>query len=170
MNDSLLHVICFTLRSEREIADVLRAARHACPREGVHSILLLGDLCSADGEVLPEDALMLRRLQSGVMAMNARSRSEYLLLVRRRVWDDAARTFLGADRKTTCTQTVAQLVAQGETDAAFAAATFSPSSLKDRFSCVLFSDLSLSCTPDTPMRMAEALSHSGVDRLCARVL
>lgn len=170
MNGALLHVLHAELHAIAQIPDLLRAARHAAPKQAAHCVLLLCDLASASAQELPGDAPMLRKLQSGVMAMNARSAGEFQLLVRRRVWDDAARAYLGADRKTSCRETIARLTASGETEEAFAAVTCSPASLHDRFDFVLFSDISLSCTPDTPVRMAEALTRSGCGVLSAQVL
>jgi len=170
MDGELLHVLCFTLHDAAQIEGILRLARRACPAGGGHSILLLCDLQDADAAELPGDAPMLRTLQSGAMAMNARSGCGCFLLARARVWDDAQRAYLGAGKKTSFRETTAQLIKNGEADSPFAAATISPASLKDRFSCILFSDLSLSCTPDTPARMAAVLERSASGCVCARVL
>ncbi|MBQ9741415.1 MAG: hypothetical protein IJV91_10835, partial [Kiritimatiellae bacterium] len=167
MDLSMLHVLHFTLSSETSVADALRAARHVSPKGKRRCVLLFAFLRDADAESLPLDAPMLKKLQSGVMAMNARSKGEFLLLVPRRMWDDASRAYLGEKRS--CKEVVAQLIKTGETDAVFAAATVSPSSLKGRFSHILFSDLSLSCTPDMPDRMLEALDRFSSGCVCAHI-
>ena len=170
MDGAVLHVLHAELGSGLQVADILRAMRHASSGETAHCVLLLCDLSSAAAQELPGDAPLLRSLQSGVMAMNARSRGEFHLLVRRRVWDDAARAYLGAERKTSCRETVARLAAGGETEEAFAAATLSPAALQSRFSYILFSELALCCTPDTPKRMVAALEHAGCGCLGAQVI
>lgn len=170
MDHALLHVLHFELQSTAEIDVILRMARQTCPKNGGHSLLLFCDLGAADAMTLPGDAPMLRKLQSGVMAINARSACDILLLARRRVWDDASRAYLGAEQQTPCHEIIAQLVTVGETSAVFDAATVTPASLKGRFSSVLFSNLRLACTPDTPQRMEEALAQSDLPCLYARVL
>lgn len=168
MEQTLLFVMHAVLHDEAEIGGILRMARQARPAGSKYTLLLLCDLPDAGAASLPGDAPMLRRLQSGVMAMNARN-SGFLLLVRRRVWDDAQRAFLGENQPVSCRRVIARLLAQGETDAAFDAATVSPASLKGRFSHVLFSEISLACTPDTPARMLETLESSSVCCIAARV-
>ena len=71
----------------------LTALRRALPRsmEPGRAVLLFCDLPDAPLEAMPEDALLLRRLQSGVMSVAQRRPGCAMLLVRRRVWDDAAR-------------------------------------------------------------------------------
>jgi len=168
MEQQLLFVLHAVLDCDIRISSILRLARQARPSGSGYALLLLCDLPDAGAAVLPEDAPMLRRLQSGVMSMNAKS-GGFLLLVRKRTWDDASRAYLGENQRTSCRHVVAQLLHSGSTDAAFAAATVSPASLKGRFSHVLFSDCSLSCTPDTFLRMKEALSSSPSGCVCAPV-
>ncbi len=170
MDGALLHVLHARLHARAQVSDILRAVRHASSGEKAHCVLLLCDLSSASAQELPGDALLLRSLQSGIMAMNARSQGEFHLLVRRRVWDDAARAYLGAERKTSCRETIARLVTSGETEEAFAVATLSPAALQSRFSYILFSELTLCCTPDTPQRMILALERAGCGCLGAQVL
>jgi len=169
MEETLLFVLHAVLRGDAQTGELLRAARQARPVGSRHQLLLLCDLPDAGAAALPEEAPMLRRLQSGVMSMNARSSGGFLLLVRRRVFSDACRAYLGESQPLSYRHVAAQLICRGETDAAFDAATVAPASLKGRFSHVLFSEISLSCTPDTPARMMEALpSSSGC--IAARVL
>ena len=130
MEDALLYVLHATVQDAGQIGSILRAARHARPHDSRCCLLLLCDLPDAGASVLPEDAPILRRLQSGVMAMNARDSTRFLLLVRRRVWDDAQRTYLGENQHISCRRIIAQLLSSGETDAVFTAATISPSTLK----------------------------------------
>jgi len=170
MEEPLLYVLHAVLRSITQVGSILRAARHARPQSIPCSLLLLCDLPDAGAAILPEDTPMIRRLQSGVMAMSARSGSGFMLLVRRRIWDDAQRTYLGENQHGSCRRIVAQLLSSGETDAVFDAATVSPASLKGRFSHVLFSDISFACTPDTPLRMLHALKSSPFGSISAYVL
>lgn len=170
MEESLLYVLHAVVRHAGQIGSILRAARQACPSGSMHTLLLLCDLPDAGAAVLPDDAPMLRRLQSGIMSMNARSASQYLLLVRKRSWDDAQRLYLGEHQPLSFRHVVAQLLTSGETDAVFEVATVSPSSLKERFSHVLFSDVSLACTPDTPVRMLEAQKSSSSGCIGAHIL
>ena len=117
------------------------------------ALLLLCDLPDAFSEVMPEDAPLLRALQSAVMAADARCPGHFLLLVRKRVWDDAARLYLGENQPLLPMQTVAALLAHGHAPSAFAAASFSPASLAGQFSAALFCPADVSCTPDVPRRM-----------------
>ena len=71
----------------------LTALRRALPRsaEPGGAVLLLCDLPDAPLEHMPQDALLLRKLQSGGMSVAQRRPGCAMLLVRRRVWDDASR-------------------------------------------------------------------------------
>ncbi|MGN0773331.1 MAG: hypothetical protein ACI4MP_06010 [Candidatus Ventricola sp.] len=169
MDQSLLHVVHLVLRAQEDADDALRHLRRLCAGEAAHTLLLFADFHAAGAAKLPEDELLLRRLQSGVMAMNARRPGQFLLLARRRVWDDAARQYLGAEQPRSCREVIAQLLASGQTTAVFDAATVSPASLKGRFDAVLFSGADLACTPDTPARMLSALGHSPCGRVAAPV-
>lgn len=144
------------------------AVRRALPRamQPGSAVLLLCDLPDAPAQTMPQDALLLRRLQSGVMAIDQRRPGCALLLVRRRVWDDAARQFLGQGQRTSPRETVARLL-RGERDSvAFDAASISPGALRGRFDAVLLCAVSLAFTPDTPARMRAQLDRLGVS--CAR--
>lgn len=61
---------------------------------------------------MPEDEPLLRALQSAVMAADARA-GRFLLLVRRRVWDDASRLYLGESQPISPVQTVSALLDRG---------------------------------------------------------
>ena len=159
MEQALLFVMHAVLRSDAGIGGILRAMRHARPAGSGYALLLLCDLPDAGAATMPGDAPMLRRLQSGVMSMNARSGGGFFLLVRRRVWDDAQRAYLGENQSVSYRHVVARLISCGEADAVFDAATISPASLKGCFSHVLFSEVTLSCTPDLPARMLDALNR-----------
>ncbi|MGN0775169.1 MAG: hypothetical protein ACI4MM_00685 [Candidatus Ventricola sp.] len=169
MAHSLVHVVSCRLRTQQDADDALRCLRRLRKDDASPTLLLFADFHAAGAVHLPEDAPLLRRLQSGVMAMNARRPGQFLLLARRRVWDDASRRYLGAEQPLTCREVIAQLLTSGRTSASFDAATVSPASLKGRFDAVLFSDISLACTPDTPARMLSALAHAPSGRVAAPV-
>ena len=169
MDRSLLHVISFALRTQADADDALRQLRRLSANDAAHTLLLFADFHAAGAASLPDDAPLLRRLQSGVMAMNARRPGRYLLLARRRVWDDATRQYLGWEQPLSCREVIAQLLQSGQTSAVFDAATVSPASLKGRFDAVLFSGMELSCTPDTPARMLAALDHAPCGRVAAPI-
>ena len=78
-----------------------------------------------EARVYPGVAPLLRALQSAVMAADARCPGHFLLLVRKRVWDDAARLYLGENQPLLPMQTVAALLAHGHAPSAFAAARVS---------------------------------------------
>ena len=122
------------------------ARRLLSMRPCADALLLLCDLPDAFSDVMPEDAPLLRALQSAVMAADARCPGHFLLLVRKRVWDDAARLYLGENQPLLPMQTVAALLAHGHAPSAFAAASFSPASLAGQFSAALF------CPPTSPAR------------------
>lgn len=169
MDRSLLHVVSFVLHTQADADDALRQLRRLSADNAAHTLLLFADFHAAGAASLPDDAPLLRRLQSGVMAMNARRPGRFLLLARRRVWDDANRQYLGAEQPLSCREVIAQLLSSGRTMAVFDAATVSPASLKGRFDAVLFSGMDLACTPDTPARMLAALDHSPCGRVAAPV-
>ena len=150
----------------------LTALRRALPRsaEPGGAVLLLCDLPDAPLEHMPQDALLLRKLQSGVMSVAQRRRGCAMLLVRRRVWDDASRLYLGRGQRTPAREVVSQLLTAGQTDAVFEAASVSPHSLRGRFDAVLLADASLSFAPDTPRRMLAALRETGASIVRAPVL
>ncbi len=148
-----MSLLCVLTASPRTLADVhLLSRRMLAMRASADALLALCDLPDAFAAVMPEDEPLLRVLQSAVMAADARA-GRFLLLVRRRVWDDASRLYLG-DR--------------GQTQVSFAAASFSPASLAGQFSSVLFCPADVSCAPDVLPRMSAALDESGL--LAARVL
>lgn len=172
MDGALLHVMTFTPRTHEAAQRALCCMRHAAGRkmQQGRTLLLFCDLPDADAQRLPQDEPLLRLLQSGVMAMDARAGGRFLLLVRRRAWDDASRAYLGSAQALSARQVIAQLLESGKTQAVFDAATFAPGAIKGQYAAVLFSDLSLACTPDTPQRMLRALQSSPHGCLCARVL
>lgn len=164
----LLAVLSAAPASSEQALVLLRRARLMLA-PGV-SLLLLCDLPDADAAKTPEDDALIRLLQSGVMSADPLVSGRLLLLVRRRVWDDAARAYLGAEQPMPPAQVAAQLLTRGQTDAAFEAATFSPASLKGQYDAMLLMSDALACTPDTPLRMARALEASGELCLCGRIL
>ena len=149
----------------------LTALRRALPRrmEPGCAMLLFCDLPDAPLEAMPEDALLLRRLQSGVMSVAQRRPGCAMLLVRRRVCDDAARLYLGRGQCTPAREVVSNLLTVGRTDTAFDAASVSPRSLRGRFDAVLMADASLAFAPDAPGRMLAALKSSGMNVIRAPV-
>ena len=164
-----MSLLCVRIASPRTSAQVRGLARRLLAmRACADALLLLCDLPDAFAEVMPEDAPLLRALQSTVMAADARRPGRFLLLVRKRVWDDAARLYLGESQPLRPMQTVAALLDHGHAPSAFAAASFSPASLAGQFSDVLFCPADVSCAPDVPRRMLAALDDSGL--LAARIL
>ena len=164
-----MSLLCVLSAAPRTPAQVRPLARRLLSmRPCADALLLLCDLPDAFSEVMPEDAPLLRALQSAVMAADARCPGHFLLLVRKRVWDDAARLYLGENQPLLPMQTVAALLAHGHASSVFAAASFSPASLAGQFSAALFCPADVSCAPDVPRRMLAALGESGL--LAARVL
>lgn len=150
----------------------LTALRRSLPRsmEPGRAVLLFCDLPDAPLDAMPEDALLLRRLQSGVMSVAQRRPGCAMLLVRRRVWDDAARLYLGRGQRTLAREVVSHLLTTGRTDAVFDAASVSPRSLRGRFDAVLMADASLAFAPDVPARMLAVLQNHSPACIQAPVL
>ena len=147
-----MSLLCVLSAAPRTPAQVRPLARRLLSmRPCADALLLLCDLPDAFSEVMPEDAPLLRALQSAVMAADARCPGHFLLLVRKRVWDDAARLYLGENQPLLPMQTVAALLAHGHAPSAFAAASFSPASLAGQFSAALFCPADVSCAPDVPV-------------------
>ena len=94
-----MSLLCVLSAAPRTPAQVRPLARRLLSmRPCADALLLLCDLPDAFSEVMPEDAPLLRALQSAVMAADARCPGHFLLLVRKRVWDDAARLYLGENQ------------------------------------------------------------------------
>lgn len=171
--DAVFRVLSGTIKTREEAAQAVRDLRHMTARSQTEGhILLLCCLPDAPGEQMPGDDAVIRTLQSGVMAMRARSAVRFDLLVLGRIWRAAARVYAGDPGADARFAIVRDLLTAGKTDAAFAASTISPSALKSCFlscSAVLFSPLCLACTPDTPGRMLAALSASPCGCVCAPV-
>lgn len=158
----LLEVMLAAPADAVEADAALTALRRAMPRqmEAGRAVLLFCDLPDAPHIRMPQDDALLRRLQSGVMSIERRRPGRAMLLVRRRAWDDAARMYLGPGQATPAHRVIAQLLADGRTDASFDAASVSPRSLAGRFDAVLMTDVSLSRAPDVPARMLTRLRAS----------
>ena len=166
MKENLLCVVLAAPRRAEDVSDLMRTLR--AMRDAADSLLLFCDLPDAFSAALPEDDALIRSLQSGVMSLASRMPGRFLLLVRSRSWDDAARRYLGESQPVRPHAVLAELMVSGHAPSAFSAASFSPASLAGQFSAVLFLPASVTCTPDVPRRMLAALGECGMLR--ARVL
>ena len=166
MKENLLCVVLAAPRRAEDVSDLMRTLR--AMRDAADSLLLFCDLPDAFSAALPEDDALIRSLQSGVMSLASRMPGRFLLLVRSRSWDDAARRYLGESQPIRPHAVLAELMVSGHAPSAFSAASFSPASLAGQFSAVLFLPASVACTPDVPRRMLAALGECGMLR--ARVL
>lgn len=166
MKENLLCVVLTAPRRAEDVSDLMRTLR--AMRDAADSLLLFCDLPDAFSAALPEDDALIRSLQSGVMSLASRMPGRFLLLVRSRSWDDAARRYLGESQPVRPHAVLAELMVSGHAPSAFSAASFSPASLAGQFSAVLFLPASVACTPDVPRRMLAALGECGMLR--ARVL
>lgn len=166
--EKILLVVHAEIGEHTQIGILLRSLRRLA---AAHThILLFGDLAPSDTVRRMEDGPLVRALQSGIMSMDKHAAERCMLLVRERKWDDAARAYLGKAQKQPIRSVIAQLLQSGKTDAAFRAASVSPSSLSGIYSAVLLMDAGISCTPDMPGRMADALFLSGGSCVTALVL
>lgn len=166
----VLHVISYTLASGQANSDALVHLQqlHAhCPN---HAVLLFCDLPDAPCRIMPDERPLMNSLLHGISAMHNSQEPEVLLLVRSRVWDDAARMYLGSSQPLSCRAAIAQLLVHEQAQISFEAASVSPSSLKGSFDAVLFSDMSLTCSPDVPLRMAAYLAGESIRAAGADVL
>ena len=136
MKENLLCAILAAPRHAGDVSDLMRLLR--AMRDAADALLLFCDLPDASSAVLPEDDALIRSLQSGVMTIAARMPKRFLLLVRSRVWDDAARRYLGESQPIRPHAVIAGLMDSGHALSAFSAASFSPASLAAQFSAVLF--------------------------------
>ena len=166
MKENLLCVVLAAPRRAEDVSDLMRTLR--AMRDTADSLLLFCDLPDAFSAALPEDDALIRSLQSGVMSLASRMPGRFLLLVRSRSWDDAARRYLGESQSVRPHAVLAELMVSGHAPSAFSAASFSPASLAGQFSAVLFLPASVACTPDVPRRMLAVLGECGMLR--ARVL
>lgn len=168
----LLIVLHACAASVADAEAAVRALRHAADPDPASdtACLLLCDLPAADCPHMPGDAPIIRALQSGVMAMDSRRPGRFMLLVRSRVWCDAARQYLGDEQSETPAQAVARILASQRPAAPFAAASVSPETLPGKFDAVLLLSASLACTPDTPARMLRRMVSLGADSLRGRVV
>lgn len=166
MKENLLCVVLAAPRRAEDVSDLMRTLRAMW--DTADSLLLFCDLPDAFSAALPGDDALIRSLQSGVMSLASRMPGRFLLLVRSRSWDDAARRYLGESQPVRPHAVLAELMVSGHAPSAFSAASFSPASLAGQFSAVLFLPASVTCTPDVPRRMLAALGECGMLR--ARVL
>ena len=169
MTRPLLIVLLAAPRTTDECGVLLRRLRRLT-HDSPHHALLLCDLPDAPIPKTGEDDAMLRTLQSGVMSMERHSPGRYRLLVRSRVYDDAARMYLGAGQPQDPRQTAAALICTGRTDLRFDAVSRAPESLLDSCCAALFIRDDAVCTPDTPQRMLSHLQVCGTDCIAGRVL
>ena len=162
MQTRLLHVITAEIGSSGDAEHALRALRRASGPETAdeRTLLLFCDLAASQVQKLPQDEPLIRSLQSAVMAMNARCPGRFHLLIRRRQLDDVRREYVGEAQQTPVHRVLLDLIETGETRTRFECATVSPAALHSCCSAVLFSPASLSCTPDTPLRMLAALESA----------
>ena len=167
---ALLIVLYAAPANAQEADCALTALRRMLPRRGGAAAVLLCDLPDAPHLRMPQDALLVRRLQSGVMRIERGRPGRAMLLVRRRTWDDAGRLYLGRGQAQSPRQVVSQLLTQGRADASFDAASVSPRSLCGRYDAVLMTDASLACAPDVPPRMLARLRRSACGCVLAPVL
>lgn len=164
----VLHVVSYTLSSGQAISDALPHLQQLHAHN--HAVLLFCDLPDAPCRLLPGEQPLIRNLLQGISAMNSSQEPKFFLLVRSRVWDDAARMYLGNSQMLSCRTIMAQLLVHGQTQAKFEASSVSPASLKGGFDAVLFSDLSLTCAPEVPSSMAAYLEMKSFSAVGARVL
>ena len=172
MRMALLTVLHAAPADMAQAEQAVTAVRRALPRamQPGSAVLLLCDLPDAPAQTMPQDALLLRRLQSGVMAIDRRRPGCAMLLVRRRVWDDAARLFLGKGQRTPPRETVSRLLHGDRDGMAFDAASVSPGTLRGRYDAALLCDASLAFAPDTPARMCAQMERVGASCVRAPVL
>lgn len=171
---AILRVFVCLLRPDDNAAHILRILRHTAAKNDTDArVLLLCALPDAIGRQMPEDTPLIRALQSGVMSLNARSGARFELLILSRSWSASARAYIGCENAVSLCRIARDLLTGSKPDAAFAAATISPAAVRDLAdgcAAVLFSDLALSCTPDTPTRMFDALRAAGGVCIRAHVL
>ena len=124
----LLVVLHARVSSAGDAREAVRALRHAAGIEpsADAAYLLLCSLPAADAPHSPDDAPIVRALQSSVMAMDSRRPGRFMLLVRGRVWSDAARAYLGDEQPSSPAQTGARSLAGQKTAAPFDAASAAP--------------------------------------------
>lgn len=166
----VLHVVSYTLSSVQAIGDALNALRQLRMHSPHHAVLLFCDLPDAPCQKLPDEQPLMNSLLHSICVMNSSQEPKFFLLVRSRVWDDAARMYLGSSQMLSRRTIMAQLLVHGQTQAKFEASSVSPASLKGGFDAVLFSDMFLPCTPDVPSRMADDLEKASLSAVGARVL
>ena len=164
----VLHVVSYTLSSGQAISDALTHLQQLHAHN--HAVLLFCDLPDAPCRLLPDEQPLIRSLLHSISAMNGSREPNVFLLVLSRVWDDAARMYLGSSQMLSCRTIMAQLLVYGQTQAEFEASSVLPASLKGGFDAVLFSDLSLTCSPDVPLRMAAYLAGESIRAAGADVL
>jgi len=168
----LVHVVSFTLFHDQAQRNALIHAQRLCmcSSEAACPVLLFCDLPDASCIRYPQEDSLIQTLHAGVKSIQAQHENSCFLLVRRRIWDDAARQYLGAGQSLSCREVIAQLMLQGESAADFELATLACASIKERWDAVLFSDISVICTPDTPARAAAYLQKHNLPAVSLPVL
>ena len=172
MKTGILHVITAEISSAKDAENALRMLRRASGTRCTDSraLLLFCDLADSCAQKRPDDEPVIRMLQSSVMSMNMRRSGRFFLLVRSRKWDDALRLYAGSKQHPSVHRVMLELIETGKTQTRFEAATISPALLRACCSAILFSFVSLACTPDTPARMLDALENTPCGGVCAHAL
>lgn len=130
---------------------------------GDGAVLLLCALPDAPSEVMPEDAELLRLLQSGIASAAARGAGRLSMMAVSRAWDDAARAFVCPLRPA---MLASRLLLGEAPGVSFAASTVAPASLRGAFERLLVMDAALAPVPGAPEQLAHAarLSPDGLAR------
>lgn len=164
LNHAALIVVTARVSSPQEAEQaVRRALRLSSLASSGGAVLLLCALDDAPARVMPQDAPILRLLQSGIQSAAARGTGRLELLALSREWDDAARAFVSP----LCPARLAARLLLGlEPGVSFAAATVSPASLRGAFERILITDSDLAPVPGalTPLAHAARLSPDGLAR------
>lgn len=166
---SLLYAVHLPLTAAQQIARVLRENRLFFEQaENTDAILFFCDLPDEKAQTLPQDADLIRCLQSGVMSMNARRPGQYFFLVRKRQKSAALSLWLGESQQPAPRLALHALLA-GESIGPLEASNISPGAL-DPFDTVILAHACVHTLPDTPEKMRARLTSSGLGSLRAQVV
>ena len=121
------------------------------------SYMLLADFKDSDAAQEIDDEDITRACTQEIRALG--QGETFLYLHRARVWNDAQKRFIGRERKRGALETLNRLILTGEALDVFAAASFDPAWLKDRFAHVITLDSDTIMPAGSALRLVGMIAH-----------
>jgi len=175
-----LLVVPTMLTSRAGIAEQIERLEihHLASADGDLRFALLSDWADAESESMPDDDALLGEARDGIARLNERYRpmaegERFLLLHRRRVWNETQSKWIGWERKRGKLHELNRLL-RGATDTTFVASRTRSPDVPTGVRYVITLDADTRIPHDTARRlvgkMAHPLNHARFDFACQRVV